>query len=248
MDFEALWLIATLIFVFSGTIKGLVGIGLPTAVIALMSQFTDPRQAIALMLLPLLITNAFQVWRAGMIVSAFRRYWPFSITLILGIFIFTHFAASFSENVLKIITGFVIVIFALVSAFARPLSIPEKHDRKAQLLIGSLAGIMGGLTSLWAPPMVVYLMSRRLPKDEFVGALGFLLLAGSLPLLAGYWQTGLTSPKILLYSLLMTIPALIGVMIGEQGRRYLSGDQFRQLFLFVFFLLGLNLIRSAIFT
>lgn len=247
MQIEDLWPIAAAVFLFAGTIKGLVGIGLPTAVLGLLAQFTDPRNAIALMLLPMLISNAFQAYKNGMVRRSATLFWPFALCMIAGILVFTHFVARFSSGHLTAIVGTVIVLFVVVNVFVKPLAIPDHLDKAVQVALGSLAGIMGGLTSLWAPPLVVYLLSKRLPKDEFVGALGFLLLAGSLPLLLGYWQAGLATPQLLAYSLAMTIPTLLGVAIGEQGRRFLSGDQFRQLLLFVFFLLGLNLIRSAIF-
>jgi len=247
METDILVMIAAAIFLFAGTIKGLIGLGLPTAVIGLLSQFTDPRQAIALLLLPTLISNTFQAYKNGMFMKAIRLFAPFALSMIIGILVFAHFAAGVSSKNLTILVGLMIVIFVLVNVFVKPLTIPENRDLPAQLFFGSLAGIMGGLTSIWAPPLVVYLMSKRLPKDEFVGALGLLLLAGSIPLLAGYWQAGLTTPTLLGYSLAMAVPTLLGVFIGEKGRKYLSGEQFRWLLLFVFFLLGLNLIRNAIF-
>lgn len=248
MDFETLWITAAVIFLFAGTIKGLVGLGLPTAVVGLLSQFTDPRHAIALLLLPILISNTWQSYKNSMLRRSVRLFWPFALSMMIGIWIFTQFAASFSSETLSILVGCVIIIFVVVNGLTKPLVIPSHYDRAAQLIAGSLAGVMGGLTSLWAPPMVIYLLSRKLPKDEFVGALGFLLLAGSLPLLAGYWTAGLTSPTMLVYSLAMVVPTLVGVSIGEFFRRFLNGDQFRWALLFVFFVLGCNLIRSAAFS
>lgn len=247
MDFEALWMIAATIFFMAGIVKGLVGIGLPTAVIGLLSQFIDPRQAIALLLIPMLVSNIFQAQKNGMLMPALKRFWPFALMLVVGILIFTHLAAGVSANTMALMVGVMIVIFVLVSAFGKPLVIQERYDRPAQFLFGSVAGVMGGLTALWAPPMVIYLMSKDLEKDKFVGVLGFLLVAGSVPLLFGYWQSGLTSPVMLYYSLLMTLPTLAGVWVGEKGRNLLNGDQFRWLLLLVFFVLGLNLIRGAVF-
>lgn len=247
MEIEILLLIAAGIFIFAGTIKGLIGLGLPTAVIGLLSQFTDPRQAIALLLLPMLASNAVQSYKNGMTLKAFKLFWPFALIMFIGILIFTQFAANFSADGLKILVGIMIIVFVLSNFFTKPLIIGKKRDKLAQFFFGSIAGVMGGLTSLWAPPMAVYLMSKELNKDEFVGALGFLLLAGSIPLFIGYWHAGLTNPTLLGYSLIMVVPTIFGLLIGEKGRGYLSGEQFRKLLLFIFFVLGLNLIRGAVF-
>ncbi|MEP3276525.1 MAG: sulfite exporter TauE/SafE family protein [Stappiaceae bacterium] len=247
MDIESLWMLAALVFLLAGAIKGLVGIGLPTAVIGVLSQFTDPRQAIALLILPVLISNIWQVHKNRMFRKSLVLFWPFSITMAVGIWYFTQFAASVSSTVLSGLVGGVMMVFVFATLFTQPFSIASHLDKPVQIFAGSIAGVMGGLTSLWAPPMLIYLMSQPLKKDEFVGALGFLILAGTIPLAGGYIQAGLTSPTVMVYSAAMTVPTLVGVSIGEYGRKFLNGDQFRSLLLLIFFLLGANLIRISIF-
>lgn len=44
---------ALLAFLLAGTIKGIVGIGLPTTSIGILSQVTDPRLAITLAVFPI---------------------------------------------------------------------------------------------------------------------------------------------------------------------------------------------------
>ena len=77
---ELLWL-ALGVFLLAGIIKGLIGIGLPTAAVGILSQVIDPRVAIALMVFPSLISNAWQVWRMGGLAGALRRYWVFLVML-----------------------------------------------------------------------------------------------------------------------------------------------------------------------
>ena len=71
-------------FIFAGAVKGLVGIGLPTALISVMAQFTDPRTAIALLLVPSLVTNVWQVRRSRYFLGAIRRVWPFALVMIMS--------------------------------------------------------------------------------------------------------------------------------------------------------------------
>ena len=92
----------------------------------------------------------------------------------------------------------------------------------------------------------MYLLSKRVSKDEFVASVGVLLMTGSIPLLGGYVTAGLTTPTLLLYSLLMVIPTLAGFAIGEWARSFLEAEQFRKILLGVFFLLGTNLIVNAL--
>ena len=139
-----------------------------------------------------------------------------------------------------------IVLFVVTNVFLKKLQIPKKHDKAYQIGFGAAAGIMGGMTSLWAPPVVMYLLSKRVSKDEFVASVGILLMAGCIPLLGGYLTAGLTTPSFLLYSLAMVIPTLAGFAIGEWARSFLEAEQFRKILLGVFFLLGANLIVNAL--
>ena len=246
MSFETLLIVAAAAFLFAGTVKGLVGLGLPTTIIGILAQFTDPRQAIALLLLPILVSNTWQIYRGDMATKTFKKLWPFCLVMCVLIFITSQFAAIISTQVLTISVGVVIVLFVLTNVFLKPLTIPDDHDKVYQIGFGAAAGIMGGLTSLWAPPIVMYLLSKRVSKDEFVASVGILLMSGCIPLLGGYITAGLTTPTLLLYSLLMVIPTLAGFAIGEWARSFLEAEQFRKILLGVFFLLGANLIVNAL--
>lgn len=246
MPFETLLIVAAFAFLFAGTIKGLVGLGLPTAVVGILAQFIDPRQAIALLLLPILISNTWQIYRGGMAAETFKKLWPFCLVMCVLIFITSQFAANFSAEILTISVGIMILLFVVTNVFLKSFTIPEKHDKVYQIGFASAAGIVGGLTSLWAPVIVMYMLSKRLSKEEFVASVGMLLMSGCIPLLAGYITAGLTTPTMLFWSLIMVIPTLAGFAIGEWARAFLKAEQFRKILLGVFFLLGTNLIVNAL--
>jgi len=221
MSFEALLIVAAFAFLLAGTIKGLVGLGLPTTVVGILSQFTDPRQAIALLLLPILISNTWQIYRSRMAVKMFKKLWLFCLIMCALIFITSQFAVTISTNVLTISVGIVIVLFVITNVFLKKFTIADNADKTYQIGFGAAAGVMGGLTSLWAPPIVIYLFS-------------------------GYIAAGLTTPTLLLYSLCMVIPTLAGFAVGEWARSFLEAEQFRKMLLVIFFLLGTNLIVNAL--
>ena len=71
------------IFIIAGTIKGVAGLGLPTTAMGLMTITIAPRTAIALLIFPLIFTNAWQVFRSGNVHQTFKKYFPFIIMLII---------------------------------------------------------------------------------------------------------------------------------------------------------------------
>ena len=240
-------ILITGVFLLAGTVKGTVGIGLPTASIGMLTLFIDARLAISLVVLPMLISNAWQVYREGMVMETFRTYWRFALALMVVIAMMTTVTANIDENLLVMILGVVILLFAASNLVRIPPRLPPRYDAIAQWIAGILAGLLGGLTAIWSPPTVIYLLARRVDKNEFVRASGVLILLGSIPLCIGFWRAGLLAGDTALVSLGMTVPTLIGFTIGEYIRRRLQADRFRVVVLLIFMAMGLNLIGKAIF-
>ncbi|MGC3938633.1 sulfite exporter TauE/SafE family protein [Roseobacter sp. EG26] len=246
MDYSVLLLIAAGAFLFSGAIKGLTGIGLPTAAIALMTLFLDPRTAIALVMFPMIGSNAWQVFRSGHLWRTARLYAVFAVVLLVGVAATTFFTKDTSDRALLAVLGVVILIFVAVSWKGMVPPLPERHDRKAQFGFGLMAGIIGGMTAGWGAPLAMYLATKRVDKDEFVRATGFLIFVGSLPLCIAYAQLGFLTGLLAGASAIMLIPTIAGFSMGEVLRKKLSVSGFRNALLIVFVFLGLNLLRRAI--
>ncbi len=235
------------VFLLAGTIKGVVGIGLPIAAVGILSQFIDARTAILLAVFPIVISNFWQVYRAGNILPTIRRFGILAISLAVAMFITTFFAKSVSAEVLVFALGFMIVLFAATNLAFAPPPLPARWDRPVQIVTGIFAGITGGLTAIWGPPIVIYFLASRLDKDEFIRASGILFLCGSVPLLFGYINNGLITAETALLSGAMIVPTLIGFAVGERLRRHLDASRFRMAVLVMFLLIGLNLLREAFF-
>lgn len=244
---DALLVYAALSFLLAGMVKGTVGIGLPMTAIGIMSQFTDPRLAVTLAIFPIVAANIYQTWRAGHALDALRRYGPFAATLAIVLLATAYFVPELPTDVLVIALGIVIVLFAAINLAFTPPYLPAKYDTHGQLVAGFLSGIAGGLTAIWAPPMIAYFLARRIDKDEFVRASGILLLFGSFPLLIGYIYNGLIDAATARFSAMLILPTLAGFAVGELARRRLGSDRFRTVVLVVFLVMGLNLLRRGLF-
>jgi hypothetical protein len=70
--------IATLaIFLFAGFIKGIVGLGLPVLAIGLLSLVMPPAQAVALLTVPSIVTNVWQLAVGPHLAALVKRLWVF---------------------------------------------------------------------------------------------------------------------------------------------------------------------------
>lgn len=222
------------------------GLGLPTTAIALLTLFLDARMAIGLMVLPILFSNAWQTWRSGDTLRALLTYRWFAITMALGVAATLWFTRDAPEEFLLGVLGAVMLLFVAVNLTKWKPMIPDGLDRSFQIGLGTAAGIMGGLTSVWAPPLAIYLAARGVKKDEFIRVSGLIFFLGGIPLAIGYFLRGAFAGPQGLMSLMMILPTFVGFTIGERLRGRMSETLFRKILLVVFFLMGLNLLRRSL--
>ncbi len=238
--------VAIAAYVAAGFVKGTIGIGLPTAAITLFAQASgDTRLAIALVIVPMVVLNAWQCWRAADIVVTLKRFKLLAAVMLIGIGLAAFGASRMSTPVITLILGLSISLFAATSLWREWPALPERFDRGAQVLTGLVCGLLGGISGVWAPPLVIYLSALRLDKEAFVGTTGVLLFLGSTILAISYGVNELLTTREASLGLMLVIPALLGYMLGEKLHERLSGSAFRKTVLVFFLLMGLNLVRRS---
>src|SRR5690606_850093 len=72
------------VFVIAGLTKGVIGLGLPTISMGLLALVMPPVQAAALLALPSLVTNVWQMVAGPSFAIVVRRLWPMMLGVCLG--------------------------------------------------------------------------------------------------------------------------------------------------------------------
>lgn len=234
------------IYLIAGTIKGLLGLGLPTTALTLMTFILSPIQALSINLIPMFVANIWQLSRAENIRRVVTTYAYFAISLSLSIFAFSFLTVRLSTAMLQLAVASSVILFSLYNLSQRPIPLSPERDKLWQILFGFAAGVIGALTSMWAVPLVIYLLSKNLTPRAFVEAAGFLLLVGCLPLSVGYIVTGLITIDILYPALAGIIAALLGFQIGAHVRQKIDGALFRRILLWFFFVMGMRMLLVAL--
>ena len=75
---------AAVAFTAAGMVKGVIGLGLPLTAVAVLTITMGLREAVPLIIVPVLITNAWQMTRGGLLLSAFKRFWTMIVLLGVG--------------------------------------------------------------------------------------------------------------------------------------------------------------------
>jgi len=232
-------------FILAGSIKGCLGIGLPAAAMSLMTILIDPIEAIAILTIPIIFTNVAQYFRSQKRLETAIELKYFAIFLVVTVFVTSFFIKSYPTNLLTTSIGIAMVLFSLNTLIGFKINLNASIFW--QFIFGVISGILGGLSSIWAPPVAMYLIARDFPKERFIGSTGFLFFVGSIPLTAGLFLAGVLSMDIFFKSLIALVASLIGFRIGEMVRSYVSEKIFRKAVLVFFLVMGLRLIIISIY-
>ena len=238
-------LIVFLIFTFivSGIIKGFLGLGLPSTAMGLLTLVIEPIHAISIMVAPILFSNIFQYARSPQPYKTFTELKVFALSIIVSIFVTSLFITAYPKSLLTIAIGSSMVIFSLNQWFGFKIQIGPSYS--FQVLIGTLSGVLGGLSSIWSPPVAMYLIARDYNKEDFISATGFLFMVGGIPLGLGLYFAGVLTFAIAIQSFAALIFVLIGFRIGEYLRSFVNQQTFRNSVLVAFIILGSRLIYEG---
>ena len=228
-------------FFLAGSIKGVLGMGMPAVAMVLLTLFVPPLLAIPLVALPTALINVVQYGRSAPYrLTVARRYGLLALVLAVVIAITGYFITVFPEELLFLALGIAMVVFAL-QALAGVVMRVSPH-LGWQVLVGSAAGIIGGLSAVFSPPVAMYLVARDTSKQEFIAATGFLFLSGCAPLVVALVLNTVLVPGLVLLAMLGLLASLVGFMLGEWVRGFIAQDLFRRLIMIFFLIMGARLI------
>ena len=163
---ENLVLIVFAVFL-GGIVKGSVGIGMSMFSVPIIAFILPPTKAMMLLCFPVIFTNFLQMdIKKG--VGSFR-FLPMFLALFLGLFIGGKLILNLSLNFISISIAIVIIIFTSFNLFGISLkNIKKSNEKILSVIIGFLSGILGGLTTFYAPPIITFLISINLGKEFFI--------------------------------------------------------------------------------
>jgi len=233
-------------FLLAGFVKGVVGFGLPTVALALLTVTVGLPQAMALMLVPAFVSNVWQSVAGGGSQQVLRRIWPFLLAAAATIFIGALALTRIEVRWLSALLGVVLIVYALVSLAGLRLSLTTQQAVWAGPLIGAANGVLTGMTGSYVVPGVLFLQGIGLPRDQLIQAMGMLFLVSTLALGAALGGNGLLEAEHGLLSAAALAPALLGMALGQALRRKLPEPMFRKVFFAALLALGAYIVARAL--
>ncbi|MGI9569683.1 MAG: sulfite exporter TauE/SafE family protein [Desulfobulbia bacterium] len=226
-------------FLLAGAVKGVVGMGLPTVALALLTMTVGLKDAIILMLVPSLLTNIWQAVSGGHVTKLISRLSGMLIAIIFGVILGSYIFQFSRISYLSALLGALISLYAAFGFFSPQRMLSTQTERFASPLVGLINGLLTGLTGSFVVPSVPYLQTLDMKRDEFIQSMGIVFTISTLMLLINFSGYRLISFELGLASTLAVLPAVIGMIIGQNIRNRLSDTVFRRVFLWSLLIVGL---------
>ena len=237
-----------LVTLFAGFVKGTVGFAMPMIMMSCFSCFLPREVALSGLILPTLVTNFSHAFRDGInaFIASLQKYWRFLLATVVFIAISAQFVRDIPQSVFLAMLGAPITIYAAVQLMGRAITIRLEHQSRAEWLLGIIAGLYGGVSGVWGPPLIVYLMSVGVEKREMLRIQGMIFLLGSIILLSAHVNSGVMTSGNAAFSAALVVPAMIGMAIGRRVGNQLDQARFRWWTQVLLVIAGLNLLRRAV--
>lgn len=232
-------------FLIAGAVKGVIGLGLPTVSLALLSVALDLPAAMALLLVPSFVTNVWQAAVGGNATPILRRLWPFLLMATLTVWLGATALTRVDLALLSALLGALLVVYGAANLAGFRLSVSSRQEVWVGPLIGTANGVLTGMTGSFVVPGVMFLQAIGLPRDMLIQAMGMLFTVSTLALAVALQGNGLLTSELGALSAAALLPAIAGMVLGQRIRQRLSEERFRRVFFSALLALGLYIIVTA---
>lgn len=242
-----LWAMAivTGTFLLAGGVKGVIGLGLPTVSLGLLTAAFDLTTAMAILVVPSLITNLWQALAGGHGRAIVSRIWPFLLMATACIGIGAVALSRVDLAVLSALLGVVLIVYAGLNLGGIGFEISRPGERWAGPLFGAINGVLTGMTGSFVVPGVMYLQAIGLPRDMLVQAMGMLFALSTVALAVVLHDQEILNTRLGLISTAAVVPAVVGMIAGRRLRQGLSERRFKRVFFVSIMILGIYIAINA---
>src|SRR5215472_9022181 len=235
------------VFLLAGFIKGVIGLGLPTVSVSLLAVAMPPGKALAIVIVPAIVTNIWQTFVGPYLRDIVRRLWPLMAGTAIGIWLNAGALTGPAARYAAIVLGLLLVIYAVTGLSKVSFSVARGNEKWVGGLVGLVTGVISASSGVQVIPSVPFMQAIGMEKDELVQALGVFFTVATLALGFTLTRAGLVNSATALPGAVAMACSFAGVFIGQAVRSRMPAETFRRWFLIAMILLGIYLAASAVY-
>lgn len=228
-------------FLLAGFVKGVIGLGLPTVSMGLLALTMAPGQAIAIVIIPAIVTNIWQTFIGPYLRDIMRRLWPLMVGTVIGIWLNGGLLTGPYAAYGTVILGVLLVIYAIVGLSKFNFKVARRDEKWIGGIVGVATGVISAATGVQVIPSMPFMQAIGMEKDELVQALGVFFTVATVALAFNITAAGLLTAATALPGAVAMVASFAGMFIGQAVRTRMQPDLFRRWFLIAMICLGFYL-------
>ncbi|WP_316398659.1 sulfite exporter TauE/SafE family protein [Bradyrhizobium sp. 33ap4] len=233
-------------FLLAGFVKGTLGLGLPTVAMGLLATTMAPGQAIAIVIVPAIVTNIWQTFVGPYLRDIIKRLWPLMLGTVAGIWINAGLLTGPYAAYGTVVLGVLLVIYAIAGLSRFSFKVARRDEKWIGGIVGVITGLISAATGVQVIPSMPFMQAIGMEKDELVQALGVFFTTATVALAFNLTASGLLTAATALPGAVAMAASFTGMFIGQAVRTRMHPEVFRRWFLIAMILLGIYLAGSAL--
>ena len=249
MDFNTNILIVTaFIFFFAALIHGSIGTGFPMIATPLLALFTDIQTAIILTLIPTLLVNVVSIVSEGNVIDGLRRHLPLALFALFGSAIGTQILIFSNSEVFKALLGIAILVYLIAERIKFNLSWVRQYPGFSRFSFGISGGILGGLTNVMAPILIIYSLESKHSKRDIIQASNLCFLFGKIVQIILFSKSDKFTVNELSISSSMLIVTALALYFGILIKRKIKVEVYKKILRGLLFTLAVGILIQVSLT
>lgn len=218
------------IALFAFFLKGVMGTGTTTVIVALGSQFVEPK-------LTIVLASFINIFGGLSMINVDpvplpRGYWmPIALFMIIGSILGAIALDHIPNQLFQIVLGVVFLITAFWFLLRTPLAKRNTDIQKSaspfDLIVGGFAGFCGGFVGVNAPPLVLH-FSLYLDKSALRRLLVLIFIPAAVAQTVTFSINGLLSREVMIWGVLTFPSMILGIYLGNRSFHKISEVWFRR--------------------
>ena len=244
-DMIPLLAVAGFAFVLAGFVKGVLGQGLPTVAVGILSLVMSPGEATALLIAPALVTNIWQGLAGPSFCTLIQRLWPIMAAICIGTWVATALGLGLltpdAAAIARTALGVALILYGILGISRIHLRVPHRMEWWLGPLMGAINGAVSTATGVFMVPVIPYIQSLGLDRDDMVQAQGISFTTSTAALSLVLLANGTLNVTNATGSLVAVAVSFVGMLIGQYVRKLVAPEVFRVLFFVGMLVLGVTL-------
>jgi len=234
--------LAALFLSLGGLLKGATGAGAPVLAIPALAMLFDVKLAVAIMMVPNLLTNVWQLNKYKQSLLPNRFVLSFSLSGATGAIFGSWLLATLSQTILSLVVAFGVFGFIAFRLFRSSWVLAYQSALKISLPVGLVAGTMQGASGMSAPISLSFLNAMQLERAVFVSSISVYFIAMTLVQIPALMLLGIMKPHHFLFGAIAMIPIIMFMPAGQKLMDRISRETFDRIMLLLLFCLAVKLL------